>query len=59
MSTIKAILVGSKQVKGHASNANWKQCSLALTCESVILLKSDHTYFMEIYSCTIDMYKLE
>ena len=34
MSTIEAILAGSEWVKGHASKIKWKQCSLALMCDS-------------------------
>ena len=35
MSTIEAILVGSKRVKGCASKTKWKQRLLALTRDSL------------------------
>ena len=48
MSTIEAILEGREQVKGRASKTNWKQHSLVPS-----RVKSDHTYFTEIFCYTI------
>ena len=45
MSTIEAILAGSKWVKGRASKAKWKQCSLA--APHALFSVKVITYFME------------
>ena len=52
VSIIEAILAGSERVKGRASKTKRKQRSPS----RVILCKSDHTYYTEMYCYTIAIF---
>ena len=57
MSTIEAILVCSKRVKGHARKIKWKQYSLALMCDSPLFSVKVITHILRRFIVTLYIFK--